>query len=39
MKSLMERIQTTPSRSLRIFGSIAMGTGLFFIYMAQSYLR
>jgi hypothetical protein len=39
MKSLMERIQTTPSRSLRIFGSIAMGTGLLFISIAQSYLR
>ena len=39
MKSLMERIQTMPSRSLRMFGIIAMGTGLFFIYIAQTYLR
>jgi len=39
MKSLMERIKTMPSRSLRIFGITAMGTGLLFIYIAQSYLR
>ena len=39
MKSLMERIQTTPCRSLRVFGIIAMGTGLLFIYIAQRYLR
>ena len=39
MKSLMERIQTMPSRPLRVFGIIAMGTGLLFIYIAQSYLR
>ena len=39
MKSLMERIQTMPGRSLRMFGIIAMGTVLLFIYIAQSYLR
>jgi len=39
MKSLMEQIQKMPSRPLRMFGIIAMGTGLFFIYIAQSYLR
>jgi uncharacterized protein YjeT (DUF2065 family) len=39
MKSLMEHIQKMPSRPLRMFGSIAMGTGLFLVYIAQNYLR
>jgi uncharacterized protein YjeT (DUF2065 family) len=39
MKSLMEHIQKMPSRPLRVFGSIAMGTGLFLVYIAQHYLR
>ncbi len=39
MKSLLKKIPETPSTAIRIFGTVAIGIGLFIIYIAQNYLR